>query len=52
VPVIRTAAAGGGTNAPTLKNVASAKFWALYAELPAEVTAAADKNYAFLKDNQ
>jgi len=32
-----------------LKHVASAKFWALYAALPAEATA--DKNYALLKDN-
>jgi hypothetical protein len=34
-----------------LKHVASAKFWALYAALPAEVRATADKNYALLKDN-
>ena len=34
-----------------MKHVASARFWALYAELPAEVRTTADKNYALLKDN-
>jgi hypothetical protein len=34
-----------------LKHFASAKFWALYAALPAEVRTTADKNYALLKDN-
>jgi len=34
-----------------LKHVASARFWALYAALPAEVRTTADKNYALLKDN-
>ncbi len=34
-----------------MKHVASAKFWALYAALPAEVRATADKNYTLLKDN-
>jgi hypothetical protein len=32
-----------------LKHFASAKFWALYESLPAEVRATADKNYALLK---
>ena len=34
-----------------MKHLASARFWALCAALPAEVRAAADKNYAFLRDN-
>jgi hypothetical protein len=34
-----------------LKHVASVKFWTLYAALPADVRAIADKNYALLKDN-
>ena len=34
-----------------MKHVASAKFWALYAALPAGVRTTADKNYALLKDN-
>jgi hypothetical protein len=34
-----------------LKHVASAKFWAHYWSLPAEVRATADKNFALLKDN-
>jgi hypothetical protein len=32
-----------------LKHLASARFWALYGSLPAEVQATADKNYALLK---
>jgi hypothetical protein len=32
-----------------LKHLASARFWALYESLPAEVQATADKNYALLK---
>ena len=34
-----------------MKHLASAKFWGLYAALPEEVRATADKNYALLKDN-
>ena len=34
-----------------MKHLASAKFWALYGALPAEVRTTADKNYALLKDN-
>ncbi len=34
-----------------MKHVASAKFWAHYGSLPAEVRATADKNFALLKDN-
>jgi hypothetical protein len=32
-----------------LKHLASARFWALYGSLPAEIQATADKNYALLK---
>jgi hypothetical protein len=32
-----------------LKHHASRKFWGLYRDLPAEVRAVADKNYALLK---
>jgi len=32
-----------------LKHLASARFWALYGSLPAEIRATADKNYALLK---
>ena len=34
-----------------MKHLESAKFWALYEALPAEVRTTADKNYALLKDN-
>jgi len=34
-----------------LKHHASAKFWALYESMPAEIRATADKNFALLKDN-
>jgi hypothetical protein len=32
-----------------LKHLASARFWALYGSLPAEIQATADKNFALLK---
>ena len=32
-----------------MKHVASARFWALYESMPAEVRAAADKNFALLR---
>lgn len=32
-----------------MKHLASARFWALYGSLPAEIRATADKNYALLK---
>jgi hypothetical protein len=34
-----------------LKYVASAKFWALYQSMPAEIRAAADKQFALLKSD-
>jgi hypothetical protein len=34
-----------------LKHSASPAFWALYRQMPAEVQATADKNYAFLREN-
>jgi hypothetical protein len=34
-----------------LRHLASAKFWALYGSLPAQVQATADKNYALLKSD-
>jgi hypothetical protein len=34
-----------------LKHVASAKFWALYESMPAEIRAAADKQFALLNSD-
>jgi hypothetical protein len=34
-----------------LRHSASARFWALYEALPAEIRATADKNYALLKSD-
>ena len=34
-----------------MKHVASAKFWALYESMPAEIRAAADKQFALLKSD-
>lgn len=34
-----------------MKHLASARFWALYTALPAEVRTVADKNYALLREN-
>ena len=34
-----------------MRHLASARFWALYGSLPAQVQATADKNYALLKSD-
>ena len=34
-----------------MKHVTSAKFWALYESMPAEIRAAADKQFALLKSD-